>query len=353
MGQQEENRETTGAGQSPKGSAEDTTTLKGAMQTLNHVLERHLMMFLYATRVYRGNPTIKKHQYDSALEAIPSPEVPNPGDSDDDGEFLLDPSNHRILIDHLERVYRGFGKGQGNRPVQNVCHAHEDATGKTVREYGWEEVEGGTLPAWCPNEGCVWYLQRSTTAVLDAVCVLREADPSGRFTAIADLAKDVAYPVGHPTWEIPSTGRPEKNIPYEYPSLVRGAIAKIKDAKTQIHRRQGSSPQQEAISETEEAYVRIDFNNERIVIDGVRYTTSEPAIWRFLGTLRLDRPAKRRTPLRTRGEDWKNAEDRLRTKVGGRKNLRRIVLMAGRGMRRLAEDVVIEDDLQPRRGKMR
>jgi hypothetical protein len=242
MGQQEGNHEAPEPGESPKEPARDTAVLKTAMQTLIHVLERHLLMFLYTTHAYRGDPRIKKHQYDNSLEAIPSPEVPNSGDYDDDGEFLLDQRNQRALIDHLEKVYQKFGKGQGNRPVQNVCHAHKDATGKTVREYGWEEVEGGTLPAWCPNDGCVWYLQRSTTAVLDAVCALRDADPSGRFTAIADLAKDVARPVGHPTWEVPSTRKPEKNIPWDYPSLVKEAIVKVKDAKTRIYRQEARQP---------------------------------------------------------------------------------------------------------------
>jgi hypothetical protein len=222
----------------PSERTEDAAAQKTAVQTLIHVLERHLLIFLYTTYAYRFNPTIKKHEYDSSLETIPSPEVPNPGDYDDDGEFLLDPLNHRILIGHLEKVCEKFGIGKGSRPVRSVSYAHNDATGKVRYEHRWEDVEGGTLPAWRPNDRCSWYLERSTTAILEAVCVLQEADTSGRFAAIANLAKDAARPVGHPTWDIPSTGNPEKNIPYDYPALLKETIVKVKDAKTQVRRQE-------------------------------------------------------------------------------------------------------------------
>ncbi|MBN2317415.1 MAG: hypothetical protein JXM79_26060 [Sedimentisphaerales bacterium] len=212
-------------------NAED---IERAIDALAHVLQRHLLMFAYTTYAYRFNPAVRKSPYGEPVEYISAWDLSICGE-EDDGDFLLESENERLLMRYLEGVWSKFGRGKGKRPTTQTVGYDEEKDRVTVTH---EDIEGGSFPAWhLSYDQAHYYLERITGAVLDAVTNLRKADILNRFNEIADFAGDVAQPAGHPTWAIPSTKCIEENIPWEYPQQVLEVASRVRDAKSQVFKR--------------------------------------------------------------------------------------------------------------------
>jgi hypothetical protein len=226
-----------------------------AIQTLAHVLQRHLLMFAFVTYGYRFNPEARNNSpLGEPVEYILAPNLSDFDDDDDDGEFLLESLNQRLLIKHIEKAYSEFGRGKGKRPTTQAVHYTEEKSRVSVTH---KNIEGGTLPAWrLSYKTAHYYLERSTGAIIETVCRLRKVDTLNRFSEIADLAEEVARPADHPTWGFPSTLRPEENIPWNYPQQVLEATSRVKDAKSQIfkHYREGAKVEKEIQSQDEHKF---------------------------------------------------------------------------------------------------
>ena len=228
MGKEEKPDNLKGQANTESRNAED---IERAIDALAHVLQRHLLMFAYTTYAYRFNPAVRKSPYDEPVEYIHAPEVPNYDGDDDDGEFLLESVNQRILLGHIQKAHSEFGRGKGKRPTTQTVDYDEEKDRLTVTH---KDIERGTLPAWHVCDWATYYLERSTKGIIDTVCSLRKVDARDGFNEIADLAVEVARPAGHPTWEFRSTHRPEENIPWEYPQQVLEATSRVRDAKSQV-----------------------------------------------------------------------------------------------------------------------
>jgi len=215
MGQQEENHEATGPGQSAQGS--ESHSLAHCLDELLRVLDFHRLCFLFFAETHRVNPRV------IGGETVRKPklfgEIRKKG-MDDRGEFLL---RYRDEIDHFaEMALSDFGYGRGVKPIE----PYDEET--------WCEVKGGSLPWWSVYRPDIGWVQKTSDKVVEACARFSQAESSNGDSQLVKDTLQAVWPHGTAKWYA------ARSIPWDYLegidtiiTLVTEAIVQVEGAKTQ------------------------------------------------------------------------------------------------------------------------
>ena len=188
-------------------------TVEEALCSLQRVVEKHRLTFLYFARPERRNPA----NLSSPRESLDQDQLPDgriPAEAiDSAGEFLF---KYRW---HLERFAQTavsqFGPGVGANPTE-----YRDGT--------FVEVEGGSRPMWLLDDISCIYLEQSADAILDACKAMTKVDTRRQYQALVKKARQTVHDEGQAKWYASVLVR------WEYLSRLDRLITDIKAAEIDI-----------------------------------------------------------------------------------------------------------------------